>query len=204
MELYVFPLGQMLLYPSISKPLHIEEPKYIRMVEDSIAQGVPIAIGYVDEPDRAHNYRSGEDLSFVRSIVGYGFPSIVDRKPDGSLLVFLHGIGKAKLGPVKDLGRPYIVCEATTISENLDIRESSSKGFLYLQKVLFQWMNSHIPDPNSRMQFMGQIQSPQEVVGCYAAYLLADHDMKQLILETNDINEKIGLLNRLVLSGEIV
>lgn len=204
MELYVFPLGNVLLYPSSAKPLHIYEPRYIKMVEDAVANKVNIALGFVDDPQRDYKYRPGEELSFVRSVVGFGKPLIVDRKPDGSMIVFLQGQGKAKLGRVVDRDCPYIICEATEIPENNQLSVNVFQQFLLLQKVLVSWMQNHIPDPQVRTQFMSQIRTPNEVIGCYASYMLADHDLQQLVLETNDINEKVSMIKIMVASGELL
>ena len=127
MELYVFPLGNVLLYPSSAKPLNVFEPRYIQMMRDAVANEVNIALGFVDEPQREYTYQAGESLSFVRSVVGFGKPLIVDTKADGSIVVFLQGQGKAKLGKVLDHGKPYIVCESEVIPENLQL----SRCFLW-------------------------------------------------------------------------
>ncbi len=204
MKVFVFPLSQVLLYPSISKPIYVFEPRYVQMIRDSISEKVPVAIGFVDEPDRFYNYRSGEPLKFVRPIVGYGIPQIVEDRKDGSLLVFLKGNGKARLGQVLASEKTFIVCEATPVEEDLDLHQNLTEDLFLLQKVLVKWLQNHIPDPQARGQFLNQIQTPQEVIGCYASYLVADNDMKQLILETDSINHKVKLISGLLASGEIV
>lgn len=204
MEVFVFPLGHVVFYPSTSKPLNIFEPRYIQMVRDSIAQGVPIALGYVDEPDREYTYQYGSELPFVRPIAGFGHPMILEERPDGSLLIFLQGKGKVKLGAVQDHRTPYIVCEAEVISENHEMKMAVAQEFMTVNKVLIKWIENHIPEPQNRDQFLKNIRSAEEVIGCFASYLVADHDMQQLLLESNDINEKIHLVNGLIASGEIV
>jgi ATP-dependent Lon protease len=64
-------------------------------------------------------------------------------------------------------------------------------------------MNTHIMDQQTRSQFLNNIKSPEEVIGCYASYMVADHDMQQLILECDDINDKIKLITGLISSGEL-
>ena len=204
MEVYVFPVGQVLLYPSFSKPFHIIEPRYIKMVEDSIKTGTPVAIGSVYEPEGRYEFKMGEPLSFVRSVVGYGMPVIVERFQNGSIIIFLEGKGKAKLGKVLDRGKEYIVCEADQLDENHDINGSNMEGFMVAHKVMVKWMSDHILDTNARSQFLNYVKTPEQVIGCYASYLVADHDLQQLILESDDINEKIVLINRLIASGELV
>ena len=204
MDVFVFPLGNVVFYPSTSKPLNIYEPQYIQMVHDSIRQGVPIALGYVDEPDRQYVYETGHELNFVRSIAGYGIPMILEEKPDGSLMIFLQGQGKVRLGRVKNNLTPYIICEAEVIAENHQVKNELALSFMTLNKVLVNWIENHVSDEQSQRQFLKNIRTPEEVLGCFASYLVADHDFQQIILESNDINEKIDLVSRLISSGEIV
>jgi ATP-dependent Lon protease len=204
MEIFVFPLSRVVFYPSTSKPLNIYEPRYLQMVRDSLDSGTPIAIGHVDDPEGEHVFHYGQPLSFVRSVVGFGHPIVLEERPDGSMMIFLQGHGKARLGRAMPANKPYIVCEAEVISENHDVDPGRTQDFLTINKVLVNWIGHHIPDPSNREQFLKNIRSPEEVIGCYASYLVADHDMQQLILESNDINEKIHLVNGLIVSGELI
>jgi ATP-dependent Lon protease len=204
MEVMVFPLGHSLLYPSFSKPFHIYEPRYIHMVEDSIASKTPIAVASVLEPSQSHEYKFGEVLGFVHAVVGYGMAQIVDRNPDGSLVVFLQGQGKARLGRVLDKKTPYLVCEASELAENHNVEREVEPMLLTAHRVMVHWLKYHIPDPRSRENFLNYVKTPEQVVGCYASYLVSDSDLQQLLLESNDINEKLVMINRMIESGELV
>lgn len=204
MEVFVFPLGHVVFYPSISKPLHIFEPRYVQMVRDSISSGTPIAIGYVDEPHQEYTYHYGKELPFVRQVAGYGHPLILEEREDGSLLIFLKGTGKVQLGSVVDKKTPYIVCDAKPIEENHLMGSQAAGEFIFINKVLRNWLEHRIPEPENREHFLRNLQSAEDVIGCYASYLVVDHDMQQLLLESNDINEKIQLVSGLIASGEII
>lgn len=204
MEVFVFPLAQVLLYPSSSRPLLITEPRYIQMMKDAISTQTPVAIGFVDEPYHEYSYHEGQNLDFVRSVVGYGKPQIIEERPDGSLVIFLQGRGKARLGKVIGRNAPYIVCEADVVEENQDLQPKAFQDFLKMHRVLISWMRSHVPDPSTRDQYLTHLKTPDQVIGCYATYLIADKDMQQLILETNDINEKVNIVLGLIASGELV
>lgn len=204
MKVFVFPLSNVVFYPSTAKPLNVFEPRYVQMVRDSIATGTPIALGYVDEPNYEHRYHAGQNLDFVREVAGVGFPLILDERPDGSLLIFLQGKGKVRLGPVISGAEPYIVCNAELIPENHELKNTVAAEFTTINKVLKNWLEHHIPEPQNRDQFMKSVRSAEDVIGCYASYLVADHDMQQLLLESNDINEKVHLVSGLIASGEIV
>lgn len=204
MKLFIFPIGQGLLYPQFSKPFHILDPKYIQMVEDSVSSGTPIAIGNVLEVNSKYEFHHGKPLAFVKEVVGYGMPIVVERQKDGSVVIFLEGRGKARLGNVVDSKTSYIVCEAEKILENSNVAPDRMRVLSMAHKVMIMWMNQHIEDPHARTQFLKYIQSPEQIIGCYASYLVSDHDMQQLILESDDINEKLDYVERLIASGELV
>lgn len=172
------------------------------MVQDSIDQKIPIAIGLVDDPQKPLHFQAGEPLGFVREIVGYGHPQIIEHRPDGTLLILLPGNGKARLGPLVDDSRPYLICEAEKIEEDFTISPEQSASYLVLQKLLLSWLQNNIPDSRAREEFRRHLRSPEQVVGCVASYLVADPDLQQLILESNQLDEKINLLSGMIGSGQ--
>lgn len=187
--------------PGTSKPLHIFEPRYLKMVQDAIEQRVPIAIGFVDDPQKPLRYEAGQKLGFVREIVGYGYPQIIETRPDGTLLILLPGNGKAKLGPLLDDSLPYLVCEAEKVEEDMTISNATSPSYVVLQKLLLNWLQNNIPDSRAREEFRRHLKTPEQVVGCVAAYLVADPDMQQMVLEENLLEEKINLLSGMIGRG---
>ena len=202
MDVFVFPLAHVVFYPSISKPFHVFEPRYVQMVRDAIAQNKSIAIGYVDDPTQQYQFFPGQKLDFVRDIVGFGAPLIMEEKPEGGLIVFLQGVGKLRLGPVLDVPVPYIVCQADLIAENLTLLQSSVGDIQTIQKMVLSWVNEHVSEKRNRDQFLQLLQSPNEIIGCFVSYLLSDRDIQQLILEEDDINQKIKIIMSLILSGK--
>ncbi len=204
MEVFVFPLGEVVFYPSTSKPLNIFEPKYLQMVKDAVSSRTPIALAFVDDPTKRHEYNVGRPLEFARSVAGIGHPLILETRPDGTMMIFLQGAGKVRLKEVVDRHTPYIVCEADLLNENHLLVSDRAQSFFTIKKVMTHWIYQHIPDVNNREQFLKTVQSPEEVVGCFASYLVKDHDLQQLILEHDDINEKVGLIEAMIGSGELL
>lgn len=203
MEVFLFPLVNVTLFPSTTKPLHIFEPRYLEMVHQSIESSTPIAIGYIEDPTQVVNVQAGEVVPFVREVAGYGHPQIVEERINGSLLIFLRGQGKARLGAVKHMKTPYIVCEASEIPENNVVETDQLKTLENLHRVLLRWVDKHIPDQIQREIFVKSLSGAVETVGAFAAYMIRDYDLQQMVLEYNDINEKIDFLHRLFESGEL-
>ncbi|MNK07859.1 ATP-dependent protease La (LON) domain protein [compost metagenome] len=203
MELFLFPLVNVTLFPRTTKPLNVFESRYLSMIKEAIATKTPIAVGYIEDPAAVSAVQPGEKVPFVREIAGYGYAQIIEERLNGTLLVFLQGQGKVRLGPVMESAAPYIVCQADIIPEVNVIAPESRGPLLALQKILTRWIHTHIPDPAQRDIFMGNLTQPEEIVGSFASYLIRDYDLQQMVLEYDDINQKVQYLHRLTESNEL-
>lgn len=203
MEVFLFPLVNVTLFPRATKPLNIFEPRYISMIKEAAATNTPVALGYIEDPARVSAVRPGESVPFVREIAGYGTVQIVEERLNGTLLVFLQGQGKVRLGKVLARGTPYIVCEGHILPEKTVVERSSEAELGALYKVLTRWVHTHIQEPSQRDLFMRHLNLPEEIVGSFASYLVRDYDLQQMVLEYDDLNEKIRFLHRLTESNEL-
>ncbi|HWU43531.1 MAG TPA: LON peptidase substrate-binding domain-containing protein [Bdellovibrio sp.] len=203
MEVFLFPLINVTLFPRTTKPLNVFEPRYMTMIKDAVDSRTPIALGYIDDPSKVTPVRGGENIPFVREIAGYGYAQIVEERVNGTLLVFIQGQGKLRLGKVIDRKTPYIVCEAEIIPEITLIEPEQRMRLGALQRVLTRWVHTHIQDPNQQSMFMRSLHQPEEIVGAFSSYMVRDYDMQQMALEYDDINEKVSFLHRLLESNEL-
>ncbi|MFS4460110.1 LON peptidase substrate-binding domain-containing protein [Bdellovibrio sp. HCB2-146] len=203
MEVFLFPLVNVTLFPRTTKPLNVFEPRYLAMVREAIATKTPIAIGFIEDPTKVGPVKPGDKVPFVREIAGFGYPQIVEERVNGTLLIFLQGEGKLRLGNVIDKGTPYIVCEGEILEEKTAVQTAEQASLNALYRTLSRWIQTHIPDTNQREIFMRNVTRPEEVVGSFASYLVRDYDLQQIVLEYDDINEKIRFLQRLMESNEL-
>ncbi len=203
MKVFLFPLVNVTLFPKTTKPLNVFESRYLEMVRDAVATDTPVAIGFIEDPSLIGSVNPGEEVSFVRGVAGYGQVQIVEERANGTVLVFVQGKGKVRLGKVQASPKPYLICEAEVLFENQLVLSSSSAKVQTLNKLLAHWIRTHIPDQAQRQIFMSQLLGPEEIIGAFAAYLVKDYDLQQLILEMDDINEKIEFLYRLAESSEM-
>lgn len=204
MEVFLFPLVNVTLFPRTTKPLNVFEPRYLAMIKDAIETKTPIALGFIEDPSKVIPVRPGEPVPFVREIAGYGYAQIVEERVNGTLLIFLQGQGKLRLGNVLDRGTPYIVCEGSIIPENSILEPPQKSKLISLQKILHRWVHTHIPDPAQQDMFLRNLSHPEEVVGAFSSYMVRDYDLQQMVLEYNDINEKVLFLHRLMESNELI
>ena len=203
MDVLLFPLVNVTLFPRTTKPLNIFEPRYLSMVRYSLQSGIPIAIAFIEDASSQQNIKVGDHVSFVRPIAGYGNSQIIEDRTNGTLLIFLQGLGKVKLGAVKEAGDGFFVCEADSITEDLVVKHEEQNKLSQLQKILVRWIRTHIPDLMQQEVFLKNMSGAEEIVGAFGSYLVRDYDLQQMVLEFDDINEKINFLHRLLASAEI-
>ncbi|WII71583.1 LON peptidase substrate-binding domain-containing protein [Bdellovibrio sp. 22V] len=203
MEVFLFPLVNVTLFPRTTKPLNIFEPRYLSMIKEAVQTQTPIALGYIEDPSKVSSVRPGEKVPFVREIAGYGYAQIIEERVNGTLLIFLQGQGKLRLGKVLDRGTPYIICEGQIIPEKTILEPEFKPELDSLYKILTRWIQTHIPEPAQRDLFMRSLVHPEEIVGSFASYLVRDYDLQQMVLEYDDINDKVHFLHRLMESNEL-
>ncbi|MBM3987113.1 MAG: peptidase S16 [Planctomycetes bacterium] len=89
----MFPLPGVFLFPGTMMPLHIFEPRYRQMIEDSLDGPGRIVMGTVlegHEPELAL-------APPVHAIAGLGEIMRHDRLPDGRFLILLAGLARVRL-----------------------------------------------------------------------------------------------------------
>lgn len=201
MEVFLFPLVNVTLFPKTTKPLNIFEPKYLAMVKESLRTGTPMALGYMEgvpsEPV------VGQVLTGLRGVAGYGQPQVIEERSNGTMLIFLQGAGKIKIGPVLRMQEGFIVCEGEDIPENTNVSAEYQTQLDNLKKILTRWIRTHIPEKNQQDVFLKNMTGPAEIIGAFASYLIRDYDLQQMVLEINSFDDKIQFLYRLVESAEI-
>ncbi len=190
---FLFPLTNVTLFPRTTKPLNIFEPRYLKMIQESIHQGRPIAICFVPE-----------GTSEIRPVAGFAIPQIIEQRPDGTLLVFMSGQGKVRLQTDQIFTRDDMTfANGEIIQENLILDDALKPKYMALSEALVRWIRQHISDPHQREVFIRGLAGPQEVIGAFAAYLIFDYDLQYEMMEILSLNEQITFLYRLLESGKL-
>src|SRR5215210_9304776 len=92
-EIPIFPLPNVVLFPSALLPLHIFEPRYRAMVTDALENERLIGMVML-RPGWEPNY---EDAPAVYPVGCAGFITHADRLPDGRYNILLRGLEKFKI-----------------------------------------------------------------------------------------------------------
>ena len=119
----IFPLADVVLFPNISRPLHIFELRYRAMVADAL-QGDRL-IGMV-------LLRTGYEADYegrppIYSIGCAGRITQVEQLPDGRYAIVLHGLVKFRVTGEDD-SRPYRLAQVEALPERLGDDERAALG----------------------------------------------------------------------------
>jgi len=110
----IFPLQDVMLFPNISRPLHIFEPRYRAMVADAL-KGDRIIGMVLLRPGYEADY---DGRPPIYPIGCAGVITNVEQLPDGRYLIMLQGVVKFRVNS-EDQRRAYRLAQVETIPEVL-------------------------------------------------------------------------------------
>ena len=108
----IFPLPDVVLFPNVSQPLHIFEPRYRAMVADAL-QGDGIIGMVLLQPGYEADY---EGRPPVYPIGGAGMIIHVEELPDGRFNILLRGLARFRITG-EDQSRPYRLAHVQEMPE---------------------------------------------------------------------------------------
>lgn len=195
-EVAIIPFQNLVLYPSASIPLYIFDPIYIKLIEDCMENDRPVALALSDP---AIGPGANKNSLFPRKVCGIGEIILLQEYPDRSKYVLIQGTGKVKLGPALQ-EVPYLICEAEKLSDTRVSAETilhNEQSVERLKEILDGWLSQNIKDSAQRHILLEKIQSASNIVDYLATFLVTDREVKQILLETHDLVERVEILNLL-------
>lgn len=114
----IFPLQDVVLFPNISQPFHIFEPRYRAMVADAL-EGDSIIGMVLLQPGYEAEYE-GRPPVYAIGCAGVIIES--EELPDGRYNIVLGGLTKFRI-LTEDSSRPYRIAEVEEITEAIEERD---------------------------------------------------------------------------------
>lgn len=186
LEVYVFPLPKVTLFPATSQPLNIFEPRYIEMINDAIKNDRPVAM-----------CQQGS----VGFVSGCGFVHLLERRDDGTMMVLIRADRKVQLKSIDSTSKSYLIAQATTIQEHSEI-EPGHKFYLHrLMKEVGGWLERNVPLAKRRDEFIDQMGTDEERINTACSLLIEDPVWQQKLLEMNDLSERLKTAASLLETG---
>ena len=118
----MFPLPAVFLFPRQPLPLHVFEPRYRQMIEDSLDGPGRIVVGTILDGE----YEAQGHVPEVLPVAGLGEIARHDRLPDGRFMIFLFGLGRVELNEVES-DAPYRRVEVAPLAEIPPTEEAAER-----------------------------------------------------------------------------
>jgi uncharacterized protein len=189
-EIPIFPLPNVVLFPSALLPLHIFEPRYRAMVTDAL-DGERLIGMVMLRPGWESHY---EQMPDVYPVGCAGFITHADQLPDGRYNILLRGLEKFRIlgeRPAREGVQRYRLARIEAIKEaNTAITAASREARHRLEKLLAKKLHKHDHD------FI-----PKDVPDADLVHAIAQHLEpleKQALLECNGLLERCEALVELL------
>ncbi len=188
----IFPLPDTILFPHTLLPLVIYEPHYQLMLEDCLKRNSMMGVvlmqkGFPKSLLDAPTYR----------VACLGQITKVIRLADSSFSVFLGGVARIMLTRYIQ-HRPYPIAEIEKLESYP--AEPDSAGVQRLKIIDLFRMLIHT-DEGAEANFIARLESLKDaeiISNLVAAALTIDAHVKQKILETLDLRERLEMLTRII------
>jgi Lon protease-like protein len=195
-RLPVFPLPNAVFFPATSLPLHVFERRYRRMVEDCVAQGPLAMIVTLLRPGWERDYEGRPD---VHTIAGAGRIVGHHRLADGRHNLLLRGVCRVELTELDAGTLPYRVASARALSDEGTVDRHAVQALLACTAPIVAAVRREHPEFDLGIE----PGDPPGVVADRAAdRLLADVALRQRVIETLDVGERIRMVTDAV--GELM
>lgn len=191
-EVAVFPLTRVTLFPETTKPLNIFEPRYIQMIEDALKYDRLVALVFT-EPTSERVQAVGVK-GRLRAIAGVGRVNLIERRDDKTMLILLEAVGKARLEHVIEDEAPYLKAKARWIPEKRELGNENIFILHRLMKALSRWLNVHVQDTDAREQFLAKLTTAEQRINAICSLMVLDSDLQQTLLEVDSVDERCAIL----------
>ena len=195
-ELPILPLRDTVLFPNSFMPLAVARESSVRLIDDAIANGKLIAVftqldAATEEPVQADLHSVGTATHIHKMF----------KLPDGSLRLIVQGLARLTLDEVI-AAQPYLRARVSAATEGLNDTDRLEIDALARNiKANFQNVVSLSPLLSDDLQTLAtNIAEPGRLADFIASSLTTiTTAVKQEVLETLDIRERMDKLNRILI-----
>jgi len=181
----VFPLPNALLFPKVELPLFVFEPRYRKMLADTLAGNKFMAISLLKK-----GWESKEEPYPSYEIVGVGFVKAVVQNSDGTSHILLKGVERARILRYLQM-EPYRIAEIQLMPDRVKDPKELKTLSRTLRELFVQKLRFVSERPGEKLMLPKELEDPV-VLSNFASFTLAsDPYLKQDILETTNVNCRV-------------
>lgn len=184
----VFPLPNAILFPGARLPLYIFEPRYKRMIDDTLSQHRYLTVTLMSEK---------EDEKTRAEISGLGQISEVERLPKNEKNILVIGLRRVRV--LREVSSdPYISAEVTPLVETTPEASTHERLFASLRDAVKAWLFRMRTGNVRYLKELGDVKTLGELCDFFGAYLIDDFATRQLLLEELDVARRAEFIIELV------
>jgi len=191
-QIPVFPLPDVVLFPHTLLPLHIFEPRYRQMVKDSLATDRRIAMALL---------RPGWEVDYygrppIHPIAGAGEIIQHEELPDGRFNILLRGTMRIGITAELPIDKPYRMARARPLPDRYpDGNPGTLKERVERLKVFYLRILSEMKKQEVEVaKLFGGVKDPGIIVDRIAAAAIADAETRQQALEAVEVGSRLALV----------
>ena len=189
-KISVFPLSNFIIFPNTSVPLNIFEPRYIKMIDDSMKANR--IIGLVQP-------KSKNEIPKLYSIGCAGRIINFNETEDGRYLIVIRGISRFKILNEINNDKPYRECEVSFHQYNKDMIENYNEIKFSDLELIFKSLKSLFKKKGYIINWKDlEKQSLDQTINTLAMASPFSLAEKQILLETIDINNRKTELQKIL------
>lgn len=175
-------------FPQALLPLHIFEPRYRRMLRDSLDSHRLFAVAGLDAARKAQAFEPPYRVATV------GIVRACQGREDGTSNLLLQGLTRVEVTEI--LGEePYRRIKIRALSSDPGASEEEiARLRAQLSRLLSTRLRLGGDGPAELTKFIRSIDDPETFVDLAAFNLCSDARLKQRILETLNVRDRIALL----------
>lgn len=191
-ELPVFPLPQVVFFPSTFLPLHLFEPRYRQMAEDCTAVGPGVMAVTLLAPGWENDY---EGCPPIHTIGGAGRIVAHEQLDDGTYNILLQGIHRVQLDELPAGDKSYRRARARVVHDHGEASAGDVRALWSCASAVTAFVRREHPE---FALGVAPTDGAAQVADVITDRLVAHPDLRQRILETVDVGQRVQLATEAV------
>lgn len=185
LEVPVFPLPNVILFPKVELPLYIFEPRYRQMLADTLQGHKFIAVSLLRK-----GWETKKEPYPSHEIGGVGYVKAVIENPDGTSHVLLKGLERVRILRYVQM-EPYRVARIRKIPDRVLNLKELKRLAQTLRALFIQKLRLASETPAEDIALPKDLDDPVVLSHFVSFTAHADLYLKQDILETTNVNCRV-------------
>ena len=182
----LFPLPRLVLFPGALMPLHIFEPRYRALVHDSLAQSklLCLANSNLALPSDAFGQPALEAVAGLGEIVRH------EKLSDGRYNILVLGKQRVRIVE-RPFTPPYRIADLQLLSDApASVEQAQLQALVGVARSMMREVREAQPGFNFELPVE---EDASRLVDVCTHYLVADSEIRQQLLETLDVQQRLQL-----------